>query len=189
MPSTSLKLLANLYPLNDVLEEYVTPSHKPELLLCVNCVFPFKLTARNAIGGFWNPNSLDPVLRERSCARTTYYELASNRSNYHVLTKSLVTKLTRDLSGVEYIPGYSPDQTIIAPNATTRQVQAHREIIMAVGALHTPKILQLSGIGSSSVLDRLGINQIINLPGVGENFQDHLAQYLAVVVTNISDPT
>jgi choline dehydrogenase-like flavoprotein len=60
---------------------------------------------------------------------------------------------------------------------------------MAAGALHTPQILQLSGIGSSSVLGRLGINQIINLPGVGENFQDHPAQYLAVVVTNISDPT
>jgi choline dehydrogenase-like flavoprotein len=100
-----------------------------------------------------------------------------------------VTRLSHDLSGVEYIPGYNPDQTVVAPNATTRQVQARREIIMAASALHTPKILQLSGIGSSFVLDRLGINQIINLPGVGENFQDHPAQYLAVVVTNISDPT
>jgi choline dehydrogenase-like flavoprotein len=97
--------------------------------------------------------------------------------------------LARDPSGVEYIPGYNPNQTVIAPNATTNRVLARREIIMAAGALHTPKILQLSGTGSSSVLDRLGINQIINLPGVEENFQDHLAQYLAVVVTNISDPT
>jgi choline dehydrogenase-like flavoprotein len=60
---------------------------------------------------------------------------------------------------------------------------------MEAGALHTPKILQLSGIRSSSILDRLGTNQIINLPGVGENFQDHPAQYLAVVVTNLTDPT
>ncbi|KAJ0415356.1 hypothetical protein BJY00DRAFT_317894 [Aspergillus carlsbadensis] len=143
----------------------------------------------NAIGGFWNPNSLDPVLRERSCARTTYHELSSTRPNYHVLTESLVTKLTRDLSGVEYISGYNPDQSVMAFNATTKRVQARREIIMAAGALHTPKILQLSGVGSPTVLDRLGINQLTNLPGVGENLQDHAVQYLATVVTNISDPT
>ncbi|KAL2851237.1 hypothetical protein BJX68DRAFT_254844 [Aspergillus pseudodeflectus] len=114
----------------------------------------------DAIGGFWNPNSLDPALRERSCARTTYHELSSNRPNYHYLT------------------GNNPDQNGIAPYATTRRVQARREIIMA-----------LSGISSSSILDRLGTNQIINLLGVGENYQDHPAQYLAVVVTNLTDPT
>ncbi|KAL3447144.1 hypothetical protein BJX65DRAFT_295823 [Aspergillus insuetus] len=96
----------------------------------------------NAIGGFGNPSSLDPVLRERSCARTTYHELSSNRPKY--LTESLVTRLTRDLSG-----------TVIAPNATTKWVLARREIILAAGTLHTPRILQLSGIGSSSVLNQL----------------------------------
>ncbi|KAL2810042.1 hypothetical protein BJX63DRAFT_444926 [Aspergillus granulosus] len=143
----------------------------------------------NAIGGFWNPNSLDPVVRERSYARTTYHELSSNRPNYHVLPETLVTKLTPDLSGVEYVAGYNPAQNAIAPNTMTRRVQARKEIIMAAGALHTPKILQLSGIGSSSVLDRLGIKKILNLPGVGENFQDHPVQYLTVAITNLSDPT
>ncbi|KAL4745615.1 hypothetical protein BDW72DRAFT_211149 [Aspergillus terricola var. indicus] len=140
----------------------------------------------NAIGGFWNPNSLDPVTRERSYARTTFHEAAKSRLNYHVLPQTLVTKLTSDLSAVEYITGYSPDQTTAPSNAQVSRVGARKEIIMAAGGVHTPKILELSGIGSSSVLKSLGVKQIINLPGVGENLQDHPVLY-GGATTNVTD--
>ncbi|KAL3481916.1 hypothetical protein BJX99DRAFT_253041 [Aspergillus californicus] len=140
----------------------------------------------NAIGGFWSPNSLDPVSRERSYART-YHELATDRRNYHVLLESLVTRLTPDLSSVEYIPGYPALNA--TPPGIKYQVQARKEIILAAGAIHTPKVLQLSGIGSSQALDNLGIKPIIDLPAVGENFQDHPALYGSEELTNLEDPT
>ncbi|KAL4864064.1 hypothetical protein BDV12DRAFT_205956 [Aspergillus spectabilis] len=143
----------------------------------------------NAIGGFWSPNSLDPVTRERSYARTTYHELAEDRRNYHVLLESLVTRLTPDLSGVEYIPGYHPALNATPPAIKRRKIRARKEIILAAGAIHTPKILQLSGIGSSQALDDLGVEPIIDLPAVGENFQDHPALYGSEELMNLEDPT
>lgn len=50
---------------------------------------------------------------------------------------------------------------------------------MAAGAGHTPQILQLSGIGPKSLLSSLGIKTIVDLPGVGKNFQDHPTLYVA----------
>lgn len=53
-------------------------------------------------------------------------------------------------------------------------VQASREVILAAGAIHTPQLLMLSGIGPAQQLNRLGINPLVDLPGVGNNLQDHM---------------
>lgn len=53
-------------------------------------------------------------------------------------------------------------------------VKATKEVILSAGSLLSPKILELSGIGQKTVLDRAGIKQLVDLPGVGENLQDHL---------------
>lgn len=143
----------------------------------------------NALGGYWSPNNLDPVTRERSYARTGYHDSANTRSNYHVLPETLVTKLTPDLTGVEYIPEYNTTLNSTPPDIKIKTVRARKEIIMAAGAIHTPKILHLSGIGSSAVLRSLGVNQILDVPGVGENLQDHATIYGSVALTNLSDPT
>lgn len=45
---------------------------------------------------------------------------------------------------------------------------------MAAGAVHTPQVLQLSGIGDKSVLDKQGIETVAHVPGVGSNLQDHV---------------
>lgn len=47
------------------------------------------------------------------------------------------------------------------------------EVVVAAGAVHTPQLLQLSGIGPKEMLRELGIEVISDLPGVGSNFQDH----------------
>jgi choline dehydrogenase len=54
------------------------------------------------------------------------------------------------------------------------QVQARKEVLLAAGAIHSPTILQASGIGAGTTLQSLGIKLIKDLPGVGENLQDHL---------------
>lgn len=55
-----------------------------------------------------------------------------------------------------------------------RTVNATREVILAAGGVHTPQLLQLSGIGPKAVLDGLKIPVLVDLPGTGENFQDHV---------------
>jgi choline dehydrogenase len=63
--------------------------------------------------------------------------------------------------------------------------KARREIVLTSGALATPKILQLSGIGDATHLQSHGIEVVADLPGVGENYQDHLE---ATVQVEVKDP-
>nr|OQO21649.1 hypothetical protein B0A51_13162 [Rachicladosporium sp. CCFEE 5018] len=63
-----------------------------------------------------------------------------------------------------------------APNAQSQRqsLQVTREVILAAGAIHTPQLLMLSGIGSAPALQSLGITPLLDLPGVGQNLQDHM---------------
>jgi choline dehydrogenase-like flavoprotein len=58
------------------------------------------------------------------------------------------------------------------------------ELILAAGAIHTPQILQLSGVGPASVLKAAGIDVKVDLPGIGSNFQDHPTAYLMWAFNN-----
>ncbi|TGO12768.1 hypothetical protein BTUL_0082g00120 [Botrytis tulipae] len=125
----------------------------------------------DANGALWNPQSLDPDTKTRSNSRTAYWNSASNRTNLHLLTGQqvtrLITKLNNDgvaIIGVEYAAG---------SNFSRSTVLAAKEVILAAGAIHSPQLLQLSGIGSSPLLEQFGIETVVHLPGVGANFQDH----------------
>ena len=88
-----------------------------------------------------------------------------DRDNLTVLTHSLVTRLTLEgnrATGVE-----------ILYDGKVQRVNAGLEVVLSLGAIHTPKVLMLSGIGDQSELQRLGIPLVQHLPGVGRNFQDH----------------
>lgn len=61
-----------------------------------------------------------------------------------------------------------------AAGAATSTVTVNREAILAAGSIHSPQILQVSGIGASSLLTDIGVTTIVDLPAVGENFQDHV---------------
>jgi choline dehydrogenase len=105
----------------------------------------------------------------RLSASTAYLKPAMRRRNLDVRTSALVTGLTFDgrrATGVEYRTGGS-----------THHVEAG-EVVLAGGAINTPQLLQLSGIGDRELLDGLGIDAIQHLPGVGENLQDHLEVYI-----------
>ena len=60
-----------------------------------------------------------------------------------------------------------------AASAPRRNITAVREVIAAAGAIHTPQILKLSGIGAAAELQPLQIPVLVDLPGVGMNLQDH----------------
>jgi choline dehydrogenase len=89
-----------------------------------------------------------------------------DRPNLTVLCYALVTRLLmsgRQASGVE-----------IVHDGRVQRIAARAEVILSLGAIHTPKVLMLSGIGDQTELRRLGIPVVQHLPGVGENFQDHV---------------
>jgi choline dehydrogenase len=61
----------------------------------------------------------------------------------------------------------------IAFDGKIQRIKAGLEVVLSLGAMHTPKVLMLSGIGDQAELQRLGIPVVQHLPGVGQNFQDH----------------
>src|SRR5215813_7193620 len=90
-----------------------------------------------------------------------------DQPNLTVLPHALVTRLTfegKRTTGVE-----------ISYEGSTRRIRAEREVILSLGAMHTPKVLMQSGIGDQAELQRFGIPVVQDLPGVGQGFQDHPA--------------
>src|ERR1700746_3810653 len=59
-------------------------------------------------------------------------------------------------------------------NGATQDISADKEVILTAGSIHSPKLLMLSGVGDAKALRSLGIEVVQNLPGVGENLQDHV---------------
>ena len=91
---------------------------------------------------------------------------AEGRPNLRVITQALTTGLTLDgsrITGVTY-----------TVNGQARQARAGAEVVLAAGAINSPKLLELSGIGQPDRLQGHGIAVRHALPGVGENLQDHL---------------
>ncbi|KAI0301549.1 alcohol oxidase-like protein [Multifurca ochricompacta] len=102
------------------------------------------------------------------------YPLKETRPHLHFLTGVHVKHITFDsdnrATGVGYAlnPLFHPDSPL-----ETRTVRAKKLVVVSAGAFGTPGILERSGIGSKSVLDHVGIQQRVDLPGVGKNYQDH----------------
>jgi choline dehydrogenase len=94
-----------------------------------------------------------------------YLRPARRRPNLAVLTEALATRILfegRVASGVE-----------LRHQGALRRVKARREVILAGGAINSPQLLQLSGIGAGALLRQHGIAVVHELPGVGEDLQDH----------------
>jgi choline dehydrogenase-like flavoprotein len=120
-------------------------------------------------GVFWYPTFMDPELVERSYARTGHHDQAAERTNYHLVTKSKVNKVLLDgttATGVAFVP-------VGSSSAAETVVRAKKEVIVAAGGIHSPQVLQLSGIGPRKLLTSANITTVVDLPGVGQNFQDH----------------
>jgi choline dehydrogenase len=62
----------------------------------------------------------------------------------------------------------------VMTDGSVKDIAADKEVILAAGAIHSPKLLMLSGVGEETALRSLGIDVVENLPGVGENLQDHV---------------
>jgi choline dehydrogenase len=101
----------------------------------------------------------------RSSASVAFLKPVRGRRNLVVLTHALATRVLFEgerAIGVEW-----------RRNGAVQTARASREVMLCAGAIQSPQLLQLSGIGPPDVLRRLGITVVAALPGVGENLQDH----------------
>jgi choline dehydrogenase len=116
--------------------------------------------------------------RRLSAARAYLHPVLS-RQNLKVITRAMVHRVIFDgkrATGVEYgrlsILGGASGSGVSGP------VVRAKEVILCGGAINTPQLLQLSGVGNAADLAALGIGVVADLPGVGANLQDHLEVYV-----------
>jgi choline dehydrogenase-like flavoprotein len=103
---------------------------------------------------------------ERFSAAKAYLKPNLGRPNLRVITDAQVTRVLfegRRATGVEF-----------RRDGRLEQLGARHEVLMAAGALQTPQLLMLSGVGPAAELARFGIGVVHDLPGVGRNFHDHV---------------
>lgn len=105
----------------------------------------------------------------RSSTSNAYIKPAKNRPNLTILTDVLVQRVilkSKVATGIEYLI-----------KGDTKVINANIEVILCAGSIGSPQLLQLSGIGPKNVLKDAGVELQHELPGVGENLQDHLEVY------------
>ncbi|KAH1001172.1 hypothetical protein HUJ04_013419 [Dendroctonus ponderosae] len=114
----------------------------------------------------------------RLSSARAYVRPQRNNPNFHLMLNSTASKILlgsgkRQANMVEFIY-----------KGATYRVRVRKEVVLAAGALNTPQILLLSGIGPKEELEKVGIAQVHNLPGVGRNLQNHVAFYMGYKLEN-----
>ena len=130
-------------------------------------------TGNNEGCGYFEVNQKQGV---RWSAADAFLHPIKSRANLTVITKAHVNKIQfegKKVTGVRFWRGYELFEASVSG-----------EIILASGAIGSPQIMQTSGISSGALSQKLGINNIIDLPGIGENLQDHLEMRLVFKVKN-----
>lgn len=135
------------------------------------------------------PNILNPKTVRRDDAYAGYIAPYVNRSNLVVLANHTASRITFDskhgkqdlkATGVEWYP--------TGNKAQKKTIKARLEVIISSGAIGSPKLLEVSGIGNKDILASVGVKSLIDLPGVGTNLQDHV-HAVTVSTTNITGYT
>ncbi|KAJ7235387.1 alcohol oxidase [Mycena rebaudengoi] len=121
------------------------PYHEALQKLLKDALFKF---SGKTTGTWLTPVSIHPIKRVRSYAANMYYQPNASRPNF--------TKVS------------------FVHNGETHEVAVAKEVILCAGAIMSPQILELSGIGDPQILSKAGIDIQVSLPGVGENIQEHL---------------
>ena len=124
--------------------------------------------------GYFHVNQEQGV---RCSAAHAFLHPVTGRSNLTVLTEARVHRLE---ASERRVTGVSFDLGGIRAHA-----RARREVVLAAGVFGSPHLLQLSGIGPGKLLGKYGIDVVHNLPGVGENLQDHLQIRAVYKVRNV----
>ena len=118
--------------------------------------------------------------RFRVSAAKAFLNPAKSRSNLKIITNAFVTKINfknKTALGVEYFKGGRRGKKI--------NLLANKEVILSSGVIKSPHILHMSGVGPAEDLQKLGIDVVHDLKGVGMNLRDHFAPRLTARAKNI----
>ncbi|KZT38627.1 alcohol oxidase [Sistotremastrum suecicum HHB10207 ss-3] len=163
--------------------------HAPRLEICEDCLqscrnvgIPYS-SDFNTPKGTLGCNHLTSFLDSkghRSSAATAYLSpILSSRPNLHIVTMTTTTRLIfSPLSSVPKVIGIEVAKSPLPGKSPSDQrwiINARREVILSSGAINTPQLLLLSGIGPKIDLDKLAIPLVKHLAAVGQNLSDHLA--------------
>lgn len=107
----------------------------------------------------------DPVTNQRGASSIDYLHPVLSRPNLELMTNTRCTKVN--------LTAAKPPRAIGIQLEGNKSLRAYREVILCSGAIDSPKLLQLSGIGPRNVLEAAGVTCHVDLVGVGENLQDH----------------
>ncbi|TKC98198.1 GMC family oxidoreductase [Polyangium fumosum] len=127
--------------------------------------------------GFTQLN-VDVKTGARQDAFTKFVKPLLSNLNLTIKTLARVKRITFD-------PNRKVDKVLIDVNGAEIAVRARRDVVLCTGTVHTPQLLMLSGIGSAAELAMFGIEHVADVPGVGQNLQDHL---ISVVVKKLRMP-
>ncbi|KAJ5633291.1 glucose-methanol-choline (gmc) oxidoreductase [Penicillium lividum] len=124
------------------------------------------LGGKKTVGSRAYTATIDPVSGLRSSADGQY---RPSRANLTIVTEATVQKIVFASGSETVATGVE-----VAWKSQILNIKAKKEVILAAGAFHTPKLLELSGVGQKDRLTALGIPVFIDSPGVGENLQNHV---------------
>ncbi|KAH8111295.1 GMC oxidoreductase [Phellopilus nigrolimitatus] len=123
------------------------------------------------IGTWMAPVTLDETTHKRSYAATAFYQPNANKPNFRVLCGALVHRIATTGSDDDTVEAKAVE---FEHGGVIYTVSVKKEVVVSAGSLKSPQILELSGIGDKRVLGPLGIQTVIDLPGVGSNMQEHI---------------
>ncbi|GAB1315566.1 hypothetical protein MFIFM68171_05776 [Madurella fahalii] len=154
-------------PIKTVINRYISEHQKLWIPTMNSLGVPLNVESLGGdpLGVMYQPSNIDSAIWNRSYAANGYIPIAG--SNLHVVTGRRVAKINLRRSG----------RSQVATGITLQDgtaIQAREEVVLSAGSIQSPGLLELSGIGRRSILDAAGIDQLIDLPGVGENLQDHI---------------
>ena len=112
----------------------------------------------------------------RCSSAVAYLNPARSRPNLTIITHAMVSKINFD--------GTRASEVSLTVKGSPMRIKARQEIILSAGAIGSPQLLQVSGVGNADLLNNLNIPVVVNSPEVGENLQDHL-QIRAVYKTRL----
>lgn len=129
------------------------------------------------VGVYWSPNSINKSSATRSTSRSAYYDPIVSRKNLKLMANTHVDEIVFEKNRIGALTAVGVKFTPTKGGRTV-QVTARKEVILAAGGVFTPHLLMYSGVGPKSVLQAAGVAVKKDLPAVGSNFQDHIANYM-----------
>ncbi|EOD46116.1 putative aryl-alcohol protein [Neofusicoccum parvum UCRNP2] len=127
------------------------------------------------LGAFTNPVSIHPTSKTREYSASSYLsDAVIGRPNLHVRTETTVEKINLESGPDGSVTATGVQVLTKGGDRKVFQVKPEGEVILAAGAIKSPQLLELSGIGNREILSEHGIPLLVDLPGVGQNLQDHV---------------